>query len=482
MSWTRRRFVTATGTAIAAAGLPGIARSVESADVVIVGGGFAGLKAAITLADEGAKVLVLEANSRVGGRAFTADHIEGRPEFGASQIGPFYARVRDMATRLDVALAPGANINAPYTYSIGGQLIPKQDWESSPLNQTVGPERAVLPSALRSFYLGKSNPLTQVDEWLDPEAARYDIPLGKWLNDQGASPAALHLINEGLVGLDIWSESLLTMLQEMTRSRMGMSLVKDTGSKDRFERFAQVSHRVVGGTSRLPEAMAAYLGDRVRLNQVVARITMSADGVELTCQDGNRYHSDFAISALPFKPLERISIEPRLTGNQSAAVRLMPYANNTQVHMRLKGSPYWEQDGLDASLWTDGPLTLVRQPLAYDGSRERLIALVTGRKGERLDQLDPVSRSAFVVDEIERIRPSTKGKLEVVGVHSWRQYPYVSGCRHTYAPGQMTKFMHDMIKPHHHLHFAGEHTRRLEIGMESAMESGERTAIEILTL
>jgi monoamine oxidase len=30
------------------------------------------------------------------------------------------------------------------------------------------------------------------------------------------------------------------------------------------------------------------------------------------------------------------------------------------------------------------------------------------------------------------------------------------------------------------LHFAGEHTRRLEIGMESAMESGERAAFEIL--
>jgi monoamine oxidase len=30
------------------------------------------------------------------------------------------------------------------------------------------------------------------------------------------------------------------------------------------------------------------------------------------------------------------------------------------------------------------------------------------------------------------------------------------------------------------LHFAGEHTRRLEVGMEAAMESGERVALEVL--
>ena len=37
-----------------------------------------------------------------------------------------------------------------------------------------------------------------------------------------------------------------------------------------------------------------------------------------------------------------------------------------------------------------------------------------------------------------------------------------------------------MIRPHDRVHFAGEQTRRLEIGMEAAFESGERAALEII--
>ena len=68
----------------------------------------------------------------------------------------------------------------------------------------------------------------------------------------------------------------------------------------------------------------------------------------------------------------------------------------------------------------------------------------------------------------------------MTAVHSWSEYPLVGGFRHSFYPGQVTRFAHHMIKPHHRIHFAGEHTRRLEIGMESAMESGERAAVEVL--
>jgi monoamine oxidase len=64
--------------------------------------------------------------------------------------------------------------------------------------------------------------------------------------------------------------------------------------------------------------------------------------------------------------------------------------------------------------------------------------------------------------------------------HAWERQPLQRGCSPMFAPGQITAFGREMILPHGRLHFAGEHTRRLEYGMEAAMESGERAALEIL--
>ncbi len=475
-----RRAVLKGTTAFTVAALrPRHLRAADKSDVVIIGSGFSGLNAAIILADEGAKVRVLEASNRVGGRAYTADHVYGTPEFGASQIGQEYARVRDMAYRLGVELAQGSNINAPFTFAIGETLIRRDEWKSHSLNKTVGTEREVIPSALRNFYISKFNPFSSLEDWLEPTSAIYDIPMGQWLIEHGISSEALRLINEGLIDSDVWSTSLLMTLQEATRSRI-MAGDSDTKTLDQFEAFAPLTSRVVGGTSRLPEAMARHLGDAVQLNKFVTSIGMNDGGVEISCMYGTRYNADFAISAVPFGPLRRISISPALGGRQAQAVRHLPYTNNTQVHIRLKGSPFWEQDEMDASLWTDGPINIVRQPIWHDGSRDRLVVICSGNKGDRFDQLSPEQRGQFAVREIERLRPSTKGKMEVIGIHSWKQHPWAYGCGFTFNPGQVTQFVHDMIKPHHRLHFAGEHTRRLEVGMESAMESGERAAFEVL--
>jgi len=474
-----RRDVLAATAALGTAALikPRSLRAAEKTDVIIIGAGFAGLKAAIELAEQGAKVVVLEANSRIGGRAFTADHFATKPELGASQIGPDYARVLDMCTRLDVKLGPGSNINAPFVFHVGGKLIKKEQWKSAAQNKTVGEERGILPAALFSYYLRKHMPLKAAEDWLEPAAAQYDVAPGAWLKTKGVSDEAIRLMQNSLAP-DAWNTSLLTLMQEEAR---GMSIfgTSSDSSKDRFAQYAETSQHVVGGTSRLPEAMAKKLGGAVLTNKIVAEISMTETSVTVRCLDGSSYQGDFAVSAIPFKPLNRVSIDPPLAGMQAEAVRAMPYNTNTQVHFAVK-APYWEQDGLDASIWSDGPVGAFRQSIGYDGSRTKAMAFCVGKNGDRVDQFAPKDRAAFVLAELERMRPSLKGKLDVVGVHSWPQYMFVEGCRHSYGPGQVTRWAADMIKPHGRLHFAGEHTRRLDVGMESAMESGERAAIEII--
>jgi monoamine oxidase len=185
------------------------------------------------------------------------------------------------------------------------------------------------------------------------------------------------------------------------------------------------------------------------------------------------------IAAVPFGVLRRVAIMPELAGNQALAVSRLPYGETTRVFLAVSSPRFWEQDGLPPSLWCDGPVNMAYRFRGADGA-DYLMAQATGKKAERLNQLAPLDRGAFVIAELARLRPATRDKLRVVGVHSWEQEPFIAGCRHSYRPGEVRQFAADMIRPHWRLHFAGEHTRRLEIGMESAMESGERAAIEIL--
>jgi len=58
----------------------------HEADIVVIGGGAAGVGAARTLADAGRQVLIVEASERLGGRAYTA-HIAGMPiDLGAGWL------------------------------------------------------------------------------------------------------------------------------------------------------------------------------------------------------------------------------------------------------------------------------------------------------------------------------------------------------------------------------------------------------------
>jgi monoamine oxidase len=472
---SRRLFVAAAGATAAAASTRSWSAEPE-VDVVIVGAGLSGMNAAMLLAELGATVLVLESEPRPGGRCRTMDDWYLAPDLGGAQIGRDYARVLDTAAKLSIKLGPGAHINAPYSFVVGGTLIAAKDWAGSPLNRTEGAEREILPHTLAGYYVESRTPFKTLDGWLQPEARAYDLSLAQWLQREGASPAARQITSTSW-GRPLETLSLLRMMMEATRSKIGMQKIDPAALKglDQYERAGITSQHVVGGTSRLTDAMAATLGDRVRYGHRVRSIDMDKRGVTVRCADGARYRAKFALAALPFSVLRHIDIRPGLRGVQAEAVRGMPYGNQSQVWLRVR-APYWEQDGIDASMWTDGAFNLIRQQIENDRSRHLISALAFSDNALKLDAMTVAERGRFAIAEIERIRPSTRGKLEFVGAHSWLQAPGAQGCSYQLRPGRAFDWTREMGKPHQRLWFAGEHLRQLEVGMEAAMESGERAA------
>jgi protoporphyrinogen/coproporphyrinogen III oxidase len=78
-------------------------RQTTDADVIVIGGGIAGLGAAVRLKDRGLEPLVLEAESRVGGR-MTTDRVDGFViDRGVTLFGNAFGSMRALVKRLDLS-------------------------------------------------------------------------------------------------------------------------------------------------------------------------------------------------------------------------------------------------------------------------------------------------------------------------------------------------------------------------------------------
>jgi monoamine oxidase len=88
----------------------------QSADVLVVGAGLAGLTAAREVVAAGRTVLVLEARDRVGGRVVNREIGGGKiVEMGGQWAGPTQDRLLALAAELGVATFP--------TYNTGKKVL-----------------------------------------------------------------------------------------------------------------------------------------------------------------------------------------------------------------------------------------------------------------------------------------------------------------------------------------------------------------------
>lgn len=448
----------------------GCAVAGRDADVIVIGAGLSGLQAAVVLQDAGLDVLVLEGSSRIGGRVYTLDHVPGRPEAGGTEIALGYARMRNMIARLgDLPMRRWLDtVRLDFAIHVDGQTISPADWPTSPLNPLQGAERALPAGPMGPFgvpfmYLPRPNPLRDLESWLADEAYPLDVALGGYLSARGASDVALRFATPWVQAPAL---DAISALWQLRAARFNEFL----GGIDSLE-------RITSGASRVPEGMARLLQREVRTNAKVIGLRNERGGVTVALDGGTTLRADFAVCSVPLTMLRNIAFDPALPPVQAAAVQAIPYGQAVSVYFAVR-DPFWEADGLPPATWSEGPLGRV---LAFTSEHgDYLWMYKNGAAATPYLQLPDEEVMARAVAELHRARPSTAGRVEPTAVVNWNAHPWARGHTAYRAPGQIRRFGNVVAQAHGRVHFAGEHTAVLMMGMEGAMESGERAAMEIL--
>ena len=448
----------------------------DTIDVTVIGAGLSGLYSAMLLEEQGFKVRVVEATNEIGGRV-KSKNINGHiQELGASDIGIMYARVVDVADKLGLERVPTDIKVHPFSYYVRDNLVNLNDWETSSFNKTIGEERSIPPSRLLMTYLFKYNPLKSLEDWLDPRFSHLDIPLETYLKQKGISDEALRLMNVDVNCSDIGYSSALSRFADIARLQFGGYL---NASKEQYGSDAVILGKIKGGNQKLPEAMAGSLKRNVYLNSIVQSIEYSKKQYEIKCENGKRYFSKFVVVTTPLTSLQGVKFSPLLPVDKMSAINEARYSGVAKIYLNIKKS-FWDEDGFPASMWTDTPIERVFVRKESDGSSQNIIVWVNGDTTKKLDRIPKSEMKEYILNLLAKIRPSTRGKLEVVDSYSWSANRFSMGDSYDYGPGQITKFSKSISSSFNGLFFAGEHTRNLDLGMEAAMASSERVVSEIL--
>jgi monoamine oxidase len=475
---SRRRFLVAAlagATAVAlgrrgssaARALPRAASSVPR--VVVVGAGLAGLTAALDLTESGWDVVVLEARDRVGGRVHTIyDPFSPglHAEAGGESIDDNHDRIQALVARfgLETERRPPNKLLESVTYYRRNR---------SPIAEFL----ARRDGAVVTDYLRFGDALEAIAEGVDPEhperaarAAELDRrTLDQFIRAQRLVPEAEFLVrlqNRAEYNAEPAELSMLFVAQQTAV----LAGVPDSASE---------TMRIAGGNSRLPQAMAAALGDRVHLSSPVSRIEHDAGGVRVHA-GGQVIDAAHLVLALPPPPLRRIVFEPALPAPVATMIRKLDLGDAAKV-TREYTSRFWEAEGVPGFTVTDLPFHVAWAPTdSYASAGGLLTQFITGRPARAAARLRDARRIAVFQRQLDRVYPEGRPlRTAHAATTAWANERYTGGGYAVYRPRQMAAFWPVVREGLERMSFAGEHTESLAGFMESAVRSGHRVAAQL---
>src|SRR3954463_9034416 len=367
-------------------------------DVVVVGAGLAGLTAARQLVAAGRKVVLIEADKRVGGRVLNIDIGNGKiTEGGAEFIGETQDHIAQLAKDLGLETFPTYN-EGNNLYYRNGTLLPYQS--TGPLGPVPPDPTGGADAEQALVRLDQMASTINLDApWESPNAAEWDSQTFETWKQNNVKT------DNGKFLLDVACTSVFSVEPRDVSLLFVLFYIAAAGNESTpgtLERLVTTapgaqSDRVVGGTQLIPLGMAKQLGKRVVLGSPVRKIKQQKDRVIVESEKltavGQR-----VIVAIPPPLAGRLQYTPRLPALRDQLTQRMPQGSVMKV-IAIYDKPFWRDKGWTGQVVSDvGPAQVTFDNTPPEGSPGALMAFVEASIARKLNEVSPNELKQKVLD------------------------------------------------------------------------------------
>jgi monoamine oxidase len=469
------------------------ARGATNARVAIIGGGIAGLTAALTLQDQGVYADVYESSGRIGGRMHSDWTEFGTGFWDDGQQAELCGELIDSGHKTIQALAN--RFKLPMVDLIKAQPMGTEDtnwifgadYTTAQAAADFKPVNTVLQRQLRDAgYPTTYNSSTQMGQLLD-QMSVHDWIAAYVPGGLGSKfGALLNAAYNEEYGAETTDQSSLNLIYLIGYQAGGFNVL---GQSD--ERF-----HIVGGNSNLPIAIASALpSGSVHLGYRMSSIGLNSDGtIKVAFANGKSITADEVILCMSFSVLRTLDYSKAgFDGLKQTAITQIGSGHNAKLNVQFT-SRIWNAQGSTGSLYSDLPFQsgwdVTR---GQDGSTGILVEYPGANTAISLGQSNPYTTTAnspavkkaaqAFLQQLEAIYPGISARWNGKAMLST---PFTDPnllCSYSYwKPGQYTGFSGYERMRQGNIHFAGEHCSiNFQGYMEGGAQEGQRAANEILS-